>query len=1492
MCKKTLLAFILTLSLSGLSHAEQIVKDRNASVEIMDGSKVSDIPYGYYTDSLAPQMIKIIGSLDMSSESGKRLFAGYGVYDKKEKHCKYLDTGIDKHDFDLKFEKLKTYNGHSYAISRNAMTLSECKALTASFSGYVFSPSNYIENDSVIGDDARLYGEEAWLGFYRNNCASDYLNGLDKTQTYKNFYETIDACNETELFTYKKANSSLWWKGNPNSARKCIIEIDSEDVTRPVQVCAPWWRVERTYKLPPQDEIMINGVSLDLYSINQATLPMRMTTCLEYPPENNSTSAPDRAVVCKTYYDITMSPECRIDIIQPQCFVDTCEGYVKNVCSKNDIQPTADGNVKDYQWGYITENGKKQRVKVKEKIRSYAYTCPPSGVSIEKCTLTGDVVVFPYQCDEGICTEYKKCIGTKTKTRKECHALYPCEEVYGDSSQPVVENGKLVGFRGKCGETQIVNRNIDKLSKQTDKCVKYKKIIDVITEDKKCTNEATAVDYEINTTITEPDVYFARDDCVRHNDVNHARPKSNLTFSYTNNGFFDLALVKSYHDQTDEIQLVDANGTMANDLQYMLLKEVTLESDVTATTGSVQSSICQERFDPDWNNKRIITGYSKDDAGLQVGSPTASGLIGVLDNTNAKVKNCADNEVDLGGMCYLDNNGDGIADTVSDTCPTDYTFNKTSSLGTCTIPLACDRRQVEINGKCYYDVNNDNVADIFTNTCGSGGTFEPKYTEGYCSTSTTPGCSLDTELYAPDSQRCYIDANKDGSIDSSFGIASCPAGYTQQITTYTAFTMTTCYKEALPSCGSNEVLVDGKCYYDGDLNGDADLLGLCPAATPAYTYEMLNTYGECTFDKDCPYGEGEVLVDGVCYLDESPGWGEIDVVSGECPYEEYTYNETSSQGTCSTPYKPRETYDILAFTADPTYAQELASNMGLTNDVASSVDFSTVDLEYLGITQSEIDSGQVIVLGGERIFGDANLDRFRLVDNGMGYENTYVIADSGDRAITGEECQNIADCMGFSVVSIYNDPQELGFCMVSSDDSLEEATVALVPNEVDYPEYSTYSDVLATEIDGMTDIFSVQEFAEGKFGYISNFHYLLPNNNEVLLDGKEIFPIIPQYALSLPLDYQYRVSQKTQRVKNKTPDIQEGSYEGTQLSVDDSFNTAIVAGVGVGLAVTMVATLAWGGPVGIVVAVLIVLFAGSVKYGDVDTRWSIHHGIPERYVPNVYGYDLRIKDDDLGRMVFAREHFKSPTAEAPDFQKMLKDHEGTKRSQLYWMGYDKSLVDNLLMRPCETSVCGGYPGKGKWYDFSWIKRKVTVDGEETPLIHKQVNNVYLGATNTVSIFVPYIGDYILTAYSNTDNILSQVLISADDFLPPTVSRMAYAKVNFATSSSFTLAPGINEGLVSDACRYDDAVEWGGGVSGIYYEKTTPQDNICAKSNDQYIQENYAHYIKVKPIKATKEFTIKMIKPMPYANRFNLVTYGKLENRKYTCYEKGPPCEVN
>ncbi len=281
MLQKNLLIFFLLLTHSSLFAVQQAV-ERPEETDVTAGSQISDIPYGYYIDSLSPQMLKAIDGLDVSSQPEMRVFLGYGVYDKQDKQCKYLDTGITQHDFDLKFHKIKKHGGHTYAISRDKKTVTQCNALAAQFHGHLITPSSAAENQGVLGRGQPLYEEEGWIGIYRSNCIGQYKNILDQEISYTNFFESVDNCEASKLFVYKKQDTSLWSKGSSDVQKHCIVEFESSDVTRPVKVCAPWWRIERTYKLPAQDQIMINGVQLDLYNINQATLPLRMTTGLEY----------------------------------------------------------------------------------------------------------------------------------------------------------------------------------------------------------------------------------------------------------------------------------------------------------------------------------------------------------------------------------------------------------------------------------------------------------------------------------------------------------------------------------------------------------------------------------------------------------------------------------------------------------------------------------------------------------------------------------------------------------------------------------------------------------------------------------------------------------------------------------------------------------------------------------------------------------------------------------------------------------------------------------------------------------------------------------------------------------------------------------------------------------------------------------------------------------------------------------------------------------
>lgn len=1262
----------------------QIMKERTGSVDISHGSAISDIPYGFGIESLSPSMIKIISSLDMSTHAGKRLFAGYGVYDKERNQCKYLDSGITKQEFERKFHYISTFNGHSYAISREAMSYTSCKALAATYNADIFNPASAAENSAVIGSDKDMFGEDGWLGVYRKNCDESYLNVKNENQLYTNFYDKIDNCSPDKLYVSKKENSSAWFKSNSNEMHKCIIEINSLDVTRPVEVCAPWWRIERTYKVTPSDEISINGVSLDPYSINQATLPMRMTTCLKYDTNATQSQIGNRDVICKTYYDMTMGAQCQRDIFQPSCFVDTCQGYVYNVCSKNAIQPTHVDGMKDYEWGYISVGGNKVKAKIKQNIRSWAYSCPPSGSSLKKCQILGDVIVFPHQCNPAICTEYKKCIGTK-KNVKECYSKYPCEEVYGDSTQPVLENGNLVGFRDKCGEEMIVNRNIDKISNYTEKCAKYKTITDVITKKQKCTNTAKEVVYEVNTTITQEDAYANRKDCIRINNIESAQPRLNLVFNYKNEGFFNLALTKSFSDGTQKDNINKAPNTLANDLQYLSLKEKSNKGSQAPTQDKTLN--CKNSGDSKWDDKRISSYVQNPDSNETV---VLSGLSAIIEmKRRPKTSPCLSSEVFDGTRCYLDSNKDGGADINNTFCPIGKRYTlENSAPKRCIAPKLLEFKRVAV---------------------------------------------VDTIKHAA-------------------------------------------------------------------------------AIRPIIDFDAVDVGGMIDLDR-------------------------IDI----------------------------------------GYAKLLTDSS-------------------VSVTKQDIITGKYILVGGNKtILGDEILYQSRLLTNNADFSNSQIELNSGNFAVKGAKCKEFAACHGFEMQTIYVHDNEAKQCKVTSNNEVDDINPIVDNNAIseEYPEFKTKEDSFATSIDGHSDIFSIQEYADGKFGYASNYHFLLPKNNQVSIDGKELFPILRQHPIDLPLLYDFYVSQRTQNTKNKAPLVQTGSYEGSVISPKDNINTAILAaagGLGIGVAAALVMNFSFMyAPIGMVIGIIIALFAPNEKWGDMATDWRIYKVLSERYVENIYGYDLRMIDSYNRIEVYSYEKLKTPTAKKKDWETMFENHRKYKKTSLYWQGYEKNLVDNILLRSLDKTRIN-YPGKCKWYKPRCRKVNKKAEGPNILKITKQVNNVYLGSTNNVSIFVPYLGDYVVGAYSKSGAKLGEVVVESDDFMESTGNMMAYANIAFALSPSFNLAPGMKDGNTTNACRYDHMTEWGGGVSGVYFENQTPQNNICSKSNDKYVQGNYADYLLVRPVKSNNNFKVKMIKPMPYANRFSLVTFGKLETRKYKCYEMGPPCD--
>jgi len=502
-----------------------------------------------------------------------------------------------------------------------------------------------------------------------------------------------------------------------------------------------------------------------------------------------------------------------------------------------------------------------------------------------------------------------------------------------------------------------------------------------------------------------------------------------------------------------------------------------------------------------------------------------------------------------------------------------------------------------------------------------------------------------------------------------------------------------------------------------------------------------------------------------------------------------------------------------------------------------------------------------------------------------------------DNHVDEEQCQKYATCLGMHRFTSYSGT-ETKTCVIGQAE--EPAPININPIDHEFQDFVETEGSIATGLDGTKDMIVIQEYAPGRFGYMSNYRFQLPKNNIVKINNKEIFPLISQSAILEPLDYHFDIMSKKQTTKNKEPNSYDPYFEtlsfgalnpGGDADGDNNFGAAAAGGAGaagIGIAAGLYPLASIG--IGIAVAVIILFFAGSKRFGMIRSHWDIKKTLDPStaYVPNVYGYDFREYDAQSRVYTYERMKFQSAMQKRGDFEQVLQDYKKLKEESLYFAGYSMDQINSVLIRPCERDGCVTYPGKIKWYKFSGKKTNTSTDNH-TIVINKPVNNIYMGATNTVTVFVPYRGDYEIIALDKNKNILGKKIISDSDFIDGGAYKYSFAKVMFSLSDEFGLAHDIEDGNFDKACRYDNFVEWGGGVSGVYYENLTPDGHKCSKSNDAYVKDFSAHYIKFKAVDADKYFEVKLKRPMPYANRFFFVHLDKLETREYECYKNQEPC---
>ena len=222
----------------------------------------SDIPFIDYVESFTYDNIQPLKNFDLSSYIGKKIFLGYGVYDNNQNFCKYVEMpGME--DPKLYFQSFATFNKHSYALSFDTMNYTSCLSLASKFNGTPVSITSAAENGYL---SSMFPGKNKWLGMERENCSSEYINKDGANQKFFNWStasETAGDCNESTLHAFQNQYGT-WNKTNLNKLNYCLIEVDSEEITRPIKICAPWWRIEREY----QKDLETTFYGVDVYKYN------------------------------------------------------------------------------------------------------------------------------------------------------------------------------------------------------------------------------------------------------------------------------------------------------------------------------------------------------------------------------------------------------------------------------------------------------------------------------------------------------------------------------------------------------------------------------------------------------------------------------------------------------------------------------------------------------------------------------------------------------------------------------------------------------------------------------------------------------------------------------------------------------------------------------------------------------------------------------------------------------------------------------------------------------------------------------------------------------------------------------------------------------------------------------------------------------------------------------------------------------------------------
>lgn len=307
-------------------------------------------------------------------------------------------------------------------------------------------------------------------------------------------------------------------------------------MTLPIEICLPWWRIERKYQ---KEFKTINDLNKFFKYMPKPKPPMLVEHCKKWI--EGATYA-GGIVTCTTYYDKTISLECYENPKQQKCYVDNCNLQLSTKCS---YEGMSIGEKDDLEWAYTDEDGTtvyQQATKV--GLTTKQYHCPAGKIIPHtSCEESTTALMFPFTCVED-----------NPLTPKDDGEYVYCNE----NSPTYGSDGSIVGFTGRCPDGKAMLCEVDVINQQSKIC--KEPVMQTKLEDRDESVQVVKTYKTVSVSVISglPDIYAQDPNCLRANTVEEARAGI-FTAKVKGSGYLDDDIFLFSHDGEGNYEKIYCN---------------------------------------------------------------------------------------------------------------------------------------------------------------------------------------------------------------------------------------------------------------------------------------------------------------------------------------------------------------------------------------------------------------------------------------------------------------------------------------------------------------------------------------------------------------------------------------------------------------------------------------------------------------------------------------------------------------------------------------------------------------------------------------------------------------------------------------------------------------------------------------------------------------------------------------------------------------------